>query len=166
MTQPINIYFTHIDYCIQYATDGKIPFTAEQILTTTTFSMQQTGLLQEVLRIWKAKTAVTITWDSFKKFFADEYTELKEEGQLTAGQSGFHQANIMENVSHALDNIANAAVGDRNITSVLVQNNAKLTNTNTKLTEANRLLTEQVKKLQDNYLQLNDMIKDIKTNNA
>eukprot|EP00957_Ditylum_brightwellii_P146225 11134005-Ditylum_brightwellii.AAC.1 len=72
----------------------------------------------------------------------------------------------MQDVSHALENLANAAVGDRNITSMLVENNAKLTNTNVKLTEANGLLTEQVKKQQDNYLQFHDMIKDIKTNNA
>eukprot|EP00957_Ditylum_brightwellii_P002379 182519-Ditylum_brightwellii.AAC.1 len=82
--------------------------------------MQQTGLFQEAIRIWKAKTVVTKTWENFKTFFADEYTKLKEEGQLTAGQSGFHQANIMEGISHASDNLANAAVEDRNITSTLV----------------------------------------------
>eukprot|EP00957_Ditylum_brightwellii_P211219 15365909-Ditylum_brightwellii.AAC.1 len=118
--------------------------------------MQKNRFLREASCVWKAKTATSKTWENFKTFFADEYSELKEEGQLTAKEAGFHQANIMQDILVALDNLANAAMEDRNIM-------AQLVDSNTKLTETNKQLAEQAKKLQDNYSQLHDMIKTLKT---
>eukprot|EP00957_Ditylum_brightwellii_P160168 12193708-Ditylum_brightwellii.AAC.1 len=58
----------------------------------------------------------------------------------------------MESVLEALENLANAAIADRNATAMLVSANKELT-------ESNRLLTEQVKRLGDKYAQLNEMLK-------
>eukprot|EP00957_Ditylum_brightwellii_P197020 15010087-Ditylum_brightwellii.AAC.1 len=111
-------------------------------------------MFREALQKWKAKLPADKTLTNFKKFFAEEYSELKEEEQLTAKESGFHQANVMESVSEALENLANAAIDDRNATAMLVSANKELT-------VSNRLLAEQVKRLGDKYAQLNEMLKPI-----
>eukprot|EP00957_Ditylum_brightwellii_P172964 13168540-Ditylum_brightwellii.AAC.1 len=49
-----------MDKCIQYATDGKTPFSAKQVLSTATYALQQT-----------VKNAVErqghLSWDNFMK---------------------------------------------------------------------------------------------------
>eukprot|EP00957_Ditylum_brightwellii_P155802 11861184-Ditylum_brightwellii.AAC.1 len=123
MSEPINAYFTRIEDCVQYAADGKMLFSAEQVMTVATFAVQKTGLFCEALRKWKAKLPADKTWTKFKKFFAEEYSKLKEEEELTAKESGFHQANVMESVSQALENLANAAIADQDSTAILISAN-------------------------------------------
>eukprot|EP00957_Ditylum_brightwellii_P119905 9150218-Ditylum_brightwellii.AAC.1 len=42
-SQPIDAYFARIDYCIQYASDGKTLHTTKQIITTVLHAVQKTG---------------------------------------------------------------------------------------------------------------------------
>eukprot|EP00957_Ditylum_brightwellii_P196465 14969394-Ditylum_brightwellii.AAC.1 len=65
----------------------------------------------------------------------------------------------MESVSQALENLANAAIADRDSTAILISANKELT-------ESNKLLVEQVKKLTDKYTQLHEMIKTIQNGNT
>eukprot|EP00957_Ditylum_brightwellii_P176408 13433251-Ditylum_brightwellii.AAC.1 len=140
MSQPINAYFTKIDECIQFATNGKTPFKAGQILTAATY-----------------EPAVDRTWEKFKTFFADEYAELCKEEQLTAKELHFQQANVMQNVSEALDNLARDIIAERNTMQELVTSNKVLT-------ESNTLLAEQVKIMQNQYLQSKELIKEVRDN--
>eukprot|EP00957_Ditylum_brightwellii_P094509 7196839-Ditylum_brightwellii.AAC.1 len=48
MSQPIDAYFMYVDNFIQCAAEGKTPFTVEQLLTTTSFAIQQTGFLKGI----------------------------------------------------------------------------------------------------------------------
>eukprot|EP00957_Ditylum_brightwellii_P130054 9919848-Ditylum_brightwellii.AAC.1 len=43
ISQLINACFARIDNCIQYALDGKTPYTAKQIITTILHAVQKTG---------------------------------------------------------------------------------------------------------------------------
>eukprot|EP00957_Ditylum_brightwellii_P180111 13720194-Ditylum_brightwellii.AAC.1 len=52
--QLIDAYFAHINDCIQYASDGKTPYTSKQILTTALHAMQKTGWFKDRIRVWKA----------------------------------------------------------------------------------------------------------------
>eukprot|EP00957_Ditylum_brightwellii_P132968 10138591-Ditylum_brightwellii.AAC.1 len=115
ISQPIDAYFTCIDGYIQYATDGKTPFATEQILTVITFAMQKTELFRESLHVWKAEEEASKTWEKLNTFLADDSCILKEEGHLATMEAGFHQANIMQDVLVALDNLANATMEERNI---------------------------------------------------
>eukprot|EP00957_Ditylum_brightwellii_P205731 15345135-Ditylum_brightwellii.AAC.1 len=121
-------------------------------MNAATFVVQKTGMFREALQKWKAKLPADKTWTNFKKFFAEEYSKLKEEEQLTAKESGFHQANVIESVSQPLENLANAAIANRNATLMLVSANKELT-------ECNKMMAEQVKRLGDKYTQLNEMLK-------
>eukprot|EP00957_Ditylum_brightwellii_P180936 13784943-Ditylum_brightwellii.AAC.1 len=69
----------------------------------------------------------------------------------------FQQVNVMQNVSSALENQANAAVTERKTTEELIVANKTLT-------DNNALLAEQLKKFQDNYSQLNNLVKELHGN--
>eukprot|EP00957_Ditylum_brightwellii_P032450 2458955-Ditylum_brightwellii.AAC.1 len=79
ISQPINAYFAWINDCIQYASDVKTPYTSKQIITTVLHAMQKTGWFKVGIRTWKAKDQGNQTWENFKKDFAKEYDEIKEE---------------------------------------------------------------------------------------
>eukprot|EP00957_Ditylum_brightwellii_P061872 4695454-Ditylum_brightwellii.AAC.1 len=84
ISQPIDAYFARINDCVLYASDGNMPYTAKQILTTTLHDMQKTSWFKEGIRAWKAKNAVDKTWENCKKRFATECDEIKEEQEVTA----------------------------------------------------------------------------------
>jgi hypothetical protein len=81
--------------------------------------------------------AVDKTWTAFKRFFATEYHDLKEQQKVNTPQTNFHSANAAVNISTALDNLTLATSLDRDIV-------AQLTSANQQLTATNKLLTEQL----------------------
>jgi hypothetical protein len=78
-TQPIDIFFQRIDECIQYADDGQVAFTAEQILQTVYHAVSTSGYYNEACKEWRKKDPAHKTWTLFKTFFAAEYHDLKEQ---------------------------------------------------------------------------------------
>eukprot|EP00957_Ditylum_brightwellii_P163033 12414736-Ditylum_brightwellii.AAC.1 len=141
---PIDAYFARIDDCIQYASNGNTPYTAEQILTTTLHAMQRTGWFKERIRAWKAKNAVDKTWENFKKHFATEYDEIKEEQEVTVQAAGYTQANNVIQISDALENLANAAMADKRTVEDLSKANMELAEANKQLINQVAQITEQL----------------------
>jgi uncharacterized protein (DUF433 family) len=154
-TQPIDLYFKRIDDCIQYADDGQVPFTNDQILQTTYHAVSTSGYYTEACKEWRRRPLLQKTWALFKTFFASEYHDLKEQKRLNGTQSNFHNANqaveLTADISTALDNLAMAATTDRDIV-------AQLTQANQALTAANRALTNQLQQaLNTNATLVNSM---------
>eukprot|EP00957_Ditylum_brightwellii_P175589 13369246-Ditylum_brightwellii.AAC.1 len=79
ISQSIDAYFARIDDYIQFASNGKTKYTAQQILTTVLHAVQKTGWFKVRIRKWKAKDPADQSWENFKKDFAKEYDEIKEE---------------------------------------------------------------------------------------
>eukprot|EP00957_Ditylum_brightwellii_P101456 7731924-Ditylum_brightwellii.AAC.1 len=79
ISQPIDAYFARIDDCLQNASDGKTPYTAKQIITSVLHAVQKTGWFKVGIWAWRAKDPGNQTWEDFKKDFAREYDEIKEE---------------------------------------------------------------------------------------
>ena len=157
-TQTIDVFFKRIDDCIQYADDGEVPFTPEQILQTAYHAMSTSGHYNDACKIWRKKTAATKTWPLFKPYFAEEYHDLKEQQKANTLQSNFHGANSANSVldiSNALDNLAFAATTDRDIV-------AQLTTSNQKLVEMNTTLNAQLKQLMETN---NNLIKKLGSSN-
>eukprot|EP00957_Ditylum_brightwellii_P027772 2098835-Ditylum_brightwellii.AAC.1 len=69
--QPSDAYFATIDNCIQYALDGKTPYTAKQIIITVLHAVQKTGWFKVGIRAWKVKESSNQTWENFKKDSAE-----------------------------------------------------------------------------------------------
>eukprot|EP00957_Ditylum_brightwellii_P019959 1507039-Ditylum_brightwellii.AAC.1 len=140
ISQPINAYFAHIDDCIQYASDGKTPYTSKQILTTTLHAMQRTGWFKDGIRAWKVRDLVNQTWQNLKKDLAKEYDEIKEEQEVTAQAAGYTHASNAIQISEALDNLTNAAMSDRETVE-------DLSKAKKELAEANKQLTSQMEQI-------------------
>jgi cell fate (sporulation/competence/biofilm development) regulator YmcA (YheA/YmcA/DUF963 family) len=54
-TQPINIYFQQIDDCVQYAADGQVAFTPDQILQTAYYVVSTLGYYTDACKEWRKK---------------------------------------------------------------------------------------------------------------
>ena len=133
-----------IEECVDYASNGQTPFTNEQVVSSAFYSVQKAGLFNDDCREWKRFSTEQKTWKNFKTHFARAYNELKE-NQQTAGTAGY-AGNAMESqTASALNNLANAAVADRetmaNLTSTINCLTQQLAETNNKLAQAVSLTT-------------------------
>ena len=151
MDQPIDVYFTKIDDSVQYAADGKTPYTAQQIVTAAENAVRKTGMYKEPLRRWREKPTADKTWTNFKTFFADEYHLLREDEDNTQQGSGYHQANAMTGVTTALEHLAMAATADKRTME-------ELATTNRELSEANKLFAVQLGTLTESIKQLTQKV--------
>ena len=122
-TQPIDIYFNRINDTVQYAADGNVAFTTEQILQTAYHAVSTTGYYNEACKEWRRKTENNKTWVHFKHFLAAEYHDRKEQDKVNTEQSNFHSANSAVDITQALDNLAMEAISDRNIVAQLTKIN-------------------------------------------
>ena len=138
-TQPIDIFFQKIDECVQYAADGQVAFTADQILNTVYHAISTAGLYTDACKEWRRKAPADKDWHNFKRFFAAEYHDLKEQNKINNNQTHFHGANAVVDIAEALDNLALAATTDRDVV-------AQLTAITQQLTATNKTLTEQLAK--------------------
>ena len=134
-TQPIDIYFQKVDDCVQYAADGQVTFTPGQILQTAYHAVSTSGYYNDACKEWRKRPSNDKTWLQFKRFFAAEYHDLKEQQKVNTNQSNFHGANAAVDISMALDNLALAASNDHDIVMQLTRSNEQLTTTNKMLTE-------------------------------
>ena len=137
VTLPIDAYFKRVEDCIQLATDANTPFSDQQVLQTAYFAVQATGLYKDGLKEWRSKQDTNKTWTNFKKLFAAEYHQLKEEQRLTSSAAGYstmnHVQGFTDDLSSAIDNLAMATTADKTTITELVEANKKLTETNAEL---------------------------------
>ena len=99
-------------------------------------------MYQDACKEWRQKSDQDKTWTNFKRHFAADYHEIREQ-QRVSGDSGFNSENHAHettDMATALDNMALAETADRNIVIDLIA-------TNRKLVEANTTLDTQVKAL-------------------
>jgi hypothetical protein len=134
-TQPIDVYFQTIDDCVQFATDGQVPFTPTQIVQTAYHAVSKSGLYNDACKEWHRKPVANRTWVAFKPFFATEYNDLKEQQKLNTNQNNFHGANSAIDLTTAIDSLAMAATTDREVMAQLTCTNQQLVHTNQQLTE-------------------------------
>ena len=64
-THPIDIYFKRIDGTVQYAADGNVAFTTEQILQTAYHAVSTTGYYNEAFKELSQKPENNKTWVHF-----------------------------------------------------------------------------------------------------
>ena len=58
-TLPIEVYFQRIDNCVQYAVDGKVAYTADQILQTGYHGIGTSGLYTNACKDWRKRRQTT-----------------------------------------------------------------------------------------------------------
>ena len=60
-----------------FRTTKKTPYSPEQILSAAMTGIMGTGLYIEAIRVFNKKPMADQMWTNLKKYFADEYHELK-----------------------------------------------------------------------------------------
>ena len=72
---------------------------------------------------------------AFQTVFAAEYHDQKEQDKVNTAQNNFHSANSAVDITLALENLAMAAISDRDIAAQLTKINQQLTTTTNNLSE-------------------------------
>ena len=153
-SQPINVFFETIEDCVQYAEDGKIPISHEQVMQTAYNSVHASGLYNDACKEWRHRVTTLQTWYHFKTFFATEYHDQKEQQRTTSGQSQYFANAATDNGSinivETLDNLALSATNDRDVLTALIESNKTLTKNNEKLVAKMEEIATSVTKLTNN----------------
>ena len=99
MSQTIDLFFQRINDCVQYASDGKFAFTNRQILQTAYHAVSTLCYYTDACKDWRNRPLQDKTWTLFKRFFAAEYQNLKEQQRVNHSGSNFHSANAAVNTT-------------------------------------------------------------------
>ena len=92
-SEPIDVYFKHIDECVQFAADAETAYTPEQILQTAYNAISSSNIYTDACKEWRRKLKTDKTWPKFKHVFENKYHDLKELERTTAMGQGYHAAN-------------------------------------------------------------------------
>ena len=114
------------------------PYTPEQILSMAVSNVKKSGLYTEDCRDWDRKAANTKDWASFKVHFARAFKDVRKShetshtGGYAANVSEAHRnaemfAEMQQDHSSALANLATATQSDREAVSLLSKTIAELT---------------------------------------
>ena len=114
------------------------PYTPEQILSMAVSNVKKSGLYTEDCRDWDRKAANTKDWASFKVHFAQAFKDVRKShetshtGGYAANVSEAHRnaemfAEMQQDHSSALANLATATQSDREAVSLLSKTIAELT---------------------------------------
>jgi hypothetical protein len=98
------------------------------------------GKKPQLPKEWRKKQANEKTWPLFKRFFAAEYHDLKEQQKINTSQNNFHGANATTDITDALEHLAFAATTNWDIVT-------QLTASVQQLTAAHKQLTEQIQQV-------------------
>ena len=77
LSLPIDKYFKHIDDWFQFSKDGNMPYMAEQVIQKAHHTILASGIYVDTCKERKKNPVNEQIWIGFKKFFVDEYHELK-----------------------------------------------------------------------------------------
>ena len=77
LSLPIDKYFKRIDDWFQFYNDGNTPYMAEQVIQKAHHTILASGIYVDTCKEWKKNTTNEQICIGFKKFFADEYHDLK-----------------------------------------------------------------------------------------
>jgi hypothetical protein len=104
-TQPLDIFFQQVDDCVQYAADGQVAFTTDQILQTAYHAVSTSGYYNDAFTKWRKKSPKN-------KTSLQQNTMIKEQQKINTSNANVHGANVAVEITTALYNLALAATND------------------------------------------------------
>ena len=142
--QPLEVFFTRIEECQEFASAGNTPYTPAQVLNVAYQVLFASGVYADGCKEWRKKALADKTWANLKTHFSNEYQDLKE-NQVTTTSAAF-QATIdyQKDTVDALANLATATANDREAVSNLTATNKMLTD---ELATVNAELISALKKI-------------------
>jgi hypothetical protein len=154
---PVETFFRRIEECVDFAAAGNTPFSPQQVVNQAFYTVQKSGFFTDDCREWKRLPVGEKTWNRFKEHFSRAYHELKEATNTTQ-TGGFTANNVLtSDPMQALNNLANAAVADKetmaSLTATISSLSQQLATANAKLTQERHFtasLQQEIQKLKDN----------------
>ena len=134
---PIYAYFKRIDDEVQYADEGKVPFSEPQVLQTVTHTLNASGSFPEACKDWQKKPETEKTYTHFNTFFTSEYHYQKETSRLTQDSTPYSSNATIQapNVVNSIENLSLEDTNDLQMFQKLLESNKTLTDNNQKLTK-------------------------------
>lgn len=155
---PIEILFTQIEDCVDFADAARSPYSQAQILNTAFLLIQKTGIFNKECRNWRKKLPADKTWANFKTFFKEAYDDYREDNQMTASHTGYNIVDEQDTnettTLDALEHLAAATAADRTAVANLTSANAKLSQ---ELQTKNKSYQELQKSLERVQAQLSEL---------
>ena len=104
-THPIEEIFSKLEDLKMYGTYANLPYTSAQIIAKAYNIINRTGtIFKHYITTWNRKPAENKTWANFKQHFRTAHEELEETGDLTLQDTGFHQANLVTELTEKITN--------------------------------------------------------------
>jgi hypothetical protein len=96
---PINVVFNAIEDLIEHSEMARCTHTMTQTINIACSILNRTTKFRESIKIWNRLPALHKTWIALKLHFREAHDELQETGELTMGDTGYHQANLIEAIA-------------------------------------------------------------------
>ena len=97
-TIPIEKYLYGIENCIKYVYNGNHPYMATHIINNFYNTVLAKGLYTDPSKMWHKNTTSDKMWEKLKKFFTEEYHDLKEIQFINSTQAWFHGSNTYNTI--------------------------------------------------------------------
>ena len=117
---PFETLIDQVEDAVDFASVGKSPHAAKQIVTASNNLIRETGACDSHYKDWRSLLSIDQNWDTFKRFFSKANCGRCESQFLTETQVTVieHQVNVanaeldqnLDHESSALETIANFAV--------------------------------------------------------
>ena len=157
--QPLEVFFTRVEECQEFASAGNAPYTPEQILNIAYQTLFSSGIYSDGCKDWRRKDPADKTWANFKSHFANEYQDLKDNQVNTTSSAYQATAEYQQDTVEALANLATATASDREAVANLTSTNKALMD---ELAKVNAELINALKKI--NFM--GQTIADLKAKNS
>ena len=125
-SQPIEVFFTRIEECQEFASAGNTPYTPEQVLNIAYQTAFASGVYADGCKEWRRKNADQKTWAIFKQHFTNEYLDLKELQPSTTASAYQATTEYQRDTVEALANLATATASDRETVANITATNKAL----------------------------------------
>eukprot|EP00957_Ditylum_brightwellii_P131007 9993083-Ditylum_brightwellii.AAC.1 len=125
-TLPIEHLAEQIETAVTIAGNTNQPYTAAQVLSIAYNLIFKTGVYKDACKEWRNMVASDKTWPNFKRHFAAAYADNLEETTATGIGYGANAVHQQQDLTNALEHLANAALSDRAALTNLTQANLTL----------------------------------------
>ena len=104
-TDPVDNVFTAVQKLSDLATAANAAYTVIQKINLAYCILKQQRVFKTPIKEWNRHVKndpTNLTWMEFKRFFREQYKELKEVGELRADDTEFNQAHLVNEIVAAL----------------------------------------------------------------
>ena len=95
---PVENVYNKIEDLMDYGELAAIPYSQHQIIVKAYNIFNSCGVFRDYIKLWNRRPAHEHTWVNFKQHFRDAQKELEETNELTLQNTGYGQANIVDEI--------------------------------------------------------------------